>query len=151
MCSSAGMDTGTHARGMMVCSSSHASGCPMQHRTPLGRRPTSVKALNAIHKVCTALTGGCSGEALAMTVQEVHSGLASTITTGHQPCKNRRLLSSKVTCCCRDVQDDLQLSASRQQSLREWRLQPAHTYMSQGGVWASTLALMDTCMSTTLE
>ncbi|CAL5229769.1 g13155 [Coccomyxa viridis] len=45
------MDVGTIARGMMACSSSHASGCPMQRPAPLGRVQPIVKPSSAVLKL----------------------------------------------------------------------------------------------------
>ena len=46
------MDAGRVARGMMACSGSHVSGCPMQHSAPLGRFQPVLKAPTAVRKVC---------------------------------------------------------------------------------------------------
>ena len=62
------MDVGTIARGMMACSSSHASGCPMQRPAPLGRVQPIVKPSSAVPKVCVALTVYCTRKALAVTL-----------------------------------------------------------------------------------
>ena len=55
------------------------------------------------------------------------------------------------TCCCRGVQADLQPSVYKQRWQKDWRFQPAPTFMNLERAWASTLALMGTCTLTILE
>ena len=59
---------------MMACSSSHVSGCPMQHPTPLGRFQPVPKTPSAVQKVCVSVNGQCSVEALGVSVQAGHQG-----------------------------------------------------------------------------